>query len=503
MSSVACIFFEGNDSKIALFRKENGILKLIKGDSLATSLAFADKKSDFKNEGITKKSEIIGIDTISEEMSSFNRSYLQKLNEFFIGEDISKCKFIPILTEPAVYYQKIRDSKDLAHLNITPNGKIDTIIDFIDLADGSKLAIYPSGQSNYLVAIDSLARMNNKKFLKIESVKCAEISLASFITKRVKTKSDEISLAIYIGKEYSKIIFLKGIRLHHIGSTLPVGRNSFNSHRVLVSKILLEMEHAGVNTVRRFIITGEDESEDLNLKIKETFADSVVSFFQLKDVEVGSLDSFNPINNFIVPIAAAEEYFDQIENNTKGINLLPSYVKDQQKRFHLGWYGYLLIALSFFSLAYFSYTIYSNSILSRAMQKDINRLLIIQQQNKEVVETIKSYENKIQNVGQAKIVLDQLSAGAGILSMQMNKISDFTQKKENVWINQLSYKNQNNLKIEGYTLDRSEARKLSDSYKSALLESITFDPIRDTRYFKFSIAAASIIEGKKENASKN
>jgi len=345
--------------------------------------------------------------------------------------------------------------------------------------------------------------MNNKKFLKIESVKCAEISLASFIAKRVQTKTDEISLVIYVAKEYSKIIFLKGNRLHHIGSTLPVGKNSFNAHRVLVSKILLEMEHASVNVVKRFIITGEDESEDLNLKIKETFNDSVVSFFKIKDIEVGSLDSFSPVANFIVPIAVAEEYFDQIENNTKGINLLPSYIKDQQKPFHLAWHGYMLAVLSVLSFVFFAYTIFSNSILSDVMQKKIEELLIVQQQNKVLVEQIRSYENKIQNADKTRIVLDQLSSGTGILSEQMMKVSLFTFNKSNIWINHLSYKNQDNLKVEGFTVNRAEARKLSDSYKAAILNSIVFEPIREMRSYKFSIAAGQLIQGSVQNAAKN
>lgn len=503
MSSIACIYFEGNDSKLALFRKDNGVIKLVSADSLDTSLAFTEKKGDLQSQASGKQNEIFGMDIMTEEMSSFNRSYLQKLNEFFVGEDLSKCKFIPVLTEPAVYYQKIRDSKDLAHINVTPNGKIDTIIDFVDLADGSKLAIYPSGQSNYLVAIDSLARMNNKKFLKIESVKCAEISLASYVSKRIQTKADETSLIIYIGKEYSKLLFLKGNKLFHIGSTLPVGKNSFNSHRVLVSKILLEMEHAGVNSIKRFVITGEDDSEDLILKIKDTFSVADVSMFKLRDVEVGKIDSFSNLSNFIIPISVAEEYFDQLENNTKGINLLPSYVKEQQKPFHLAWHGYLLLVLSIVALGYFAYTIYSNIILSDVMQNNINRLVTIQQQNREAVEKIKSYENKIKNSGQTKIVLDQLSRGTGILSNQMWKLSNFTQQKDNIWISNLSYKNQDNLKIEGYTLNRFSARKLSDSYNSAILESIIFDPIREMRSFKFSISAGGIIEGSESNAPKN
>lgn len=502
MSSVACIYFEGNDSKIALFTKENGVLKLVKGESLDTSLAFTESKADKKSKSLSSHSEIFGIEMISEDMNTFNRSYLQKLNEFFVSEDISKCKFIPVLTEPGIYYQKIRESKDLANLNIRPNGKIDKTIDFVDLADGNKLAVYPSGQSNYLTAIDSLARMNNRKFLKIESVKCAEISLANFIARRIQVSPNEISLIVYIGKEYSKIIFLKGNRLFHVGSTLSVGKNSFNSHRVLVSKILLEMEHAGVNSLGRFIITGEDDSEDLQLGIKKSFPDSQVSIFRIKDVEIGFIDNFSNSSSFVIPISAAEEYFDQIESNKKGIDLLPNYVREQQKAFHLDWHGYTLILLILLSISYFIYTAVSNSILGTTMQNEINRLVRIQEQNKETVAKINSYENKIKNVGQTKIILEQLSKGAGVLNKQMYKLSGFTENTENIWIRHMSYRNQDNLKIEGYTLNRKNARKLSDSYNSALLENVIYDPIKNTRYFKFSISAGSIIQGDK-NASQN
>ena len=78
MSSVACIYFEGNDSKIALFTKENGILKLVKGESLDTSLAFTQEKSQKKNDNLVSKNEFFGIEMISEDMNTFNRSYLQK-----------------------------------------------------------------------------------------------------------------------------------------------------------------------------------------------------------------------------------------------------------------------------------------------------------------------------------------------------------------------------------------------------------------------------------------
>jgi hypothetical protein len=45
MNKVACIYFEGNDSKITLFQKVNNELVLIKGESVDSSLAFEDQKT--------------------------------------------------------------------------------------------------------------------------------------------------------------------------------------------------------------------------------------------------------------------------------------------------------------------------------------------------------------------------------------------------------------------------------------------------------------------------
>ena len=243
-------------------------------------------------------------------------------------------------------------------------------------------------------------------------------------------------------------------------------------------------------------------AEDLELEIKKSFHDSQVSIFKIKDVEIGFIDNFSSSSSFIIPTSAVEEYFDQIEHNKKGIDLLPNYVREQQKAFHLDWHGYVLIVLILLSISYFTYKAVSNSVLGTTMQNEINRLVKIQEQNKEAVAKINSYENKIKNVGQTKTILEQLSRGAGVLNKQMNKLSDFTEDTENIWIRHLSYRNQDDLKIEGYTLNRKNARKLSDSYNGAILENVIYDPIKNTRYFKFSISAGSVIQGEK-NASQN
>lgn len=503
MNTIACIYFEGNDSKVALFKKDNGVIKFIRGTSIDTSLAFTEQKLATQENKSGKIGSATDFEFLTDELTSYNRTYLQKLNEFFFGEDLSKCGFIPILTEPAIYFQKVSDQKDLAKLNITQNGKIVTIIDFIDLADNGKLAVYPSGQTNYLAAIDSLARMNNRKFLRIEAVKSAEISLASFVIRKFHLKPDKMMLILYVGKEYSKVIFIKGSKIHHIGSTLSVGKNSFNAHSVIVSKILLEMEHAGVNNLNNIAITGEDKSEDLISLMKESYPNTSITFLKSNLIDEKKIDSLSIASAYMIPAAVADEYFYQIENKTKGINLLPSYVKEQQKNIQLGWYGFLLIALIILSISFFGYTINMNYVHANVMDIEISRLTLIKQQSREDVEKIKRYERKIQNVDQTRIIMEKLSTGTGVINNQMEKISNFVKAKDSLWISNLAYDQLQNLKIAGYTLSRPLVRQLSDSYDLSTLQSIIFDPIKNMRSFKFSIDAGKIVKGSLANEPKN
>jgi hypothetical protein len=137
------------------------------------------------------------------------------------------------------------------------------------------------------------------------------------------------------------------------------------------------------------------------------------------------------------------------------------------------------------------------------MESEISRLTLIQQQNREDVQKIKQYENKIQNVDATRMLLDNLSTGTGVMTSQMEKLSKFTQAKDSLWLSNLTYGQAQNLKLEGYTLSRPIVRLLSDSYDFATLQNIIFDPIKEMRSFKFLIDAGKIVKGNMNNEQKN
>lgn len=486
MTRVACIYFEGNDSKVALFEQQDNKLKLLRAESMDMSLAFAEQKTPAGGGNGNGKNGGSQLAYYSDDTSGFNKNYLQKLNEFFKGEDLSRCQFIPVLTEPAVYFQKINNTSDLASLNVSAKGRIDTTIDFIDLFDNSRMAVYPSGQSNYLQVIDSLAQMNHRKFLKINSVKNAEISLASFVARKYGFSAGQITLVLYVGKDYSKLIFLNGDKLANIGSKVAVGKNSFNAHNVIISKILLEIEHDSITNLDNIIICGEDDTDELTSALREAFPVSKVKKISL-DIEVKEADKFTPLPGFAVPIAAAEEYYIETSRKLKGINLLPNYVKEEQKIFNIGWQGYILLFLIMFSVYYFAAAYISNIYRSGQIDDQIKYYEKIQAQNKAAAGKLKSYETRLANVDQTKATLQRLSDGTGVLSSQLKKLSDFANVRRTLWFSGLLMNQSRDFRITGFTFSRPAVKTLSDSYPGALLESIIYEPLRDMRTFKFTV----------------
>ena len=247
------------------------------------------------------------------------------------------------------------------------------------------------------------------------------------------------------------------------------------------------MEHAGFSKLDNIIVCGEDESEEFLSIISEAYPQSKVETLKFDDIELNNVDSFSTAGSFIIPIAVAEEFYNEQNKKFSGINLLPNYIKEEQKPFHFGWQSYLMMILIFVSAFYLSFRIVSNKEKMRNMKSEINQLHLIQEQNKETVNKIKSYQARIKNVDQTKLTLNQLSSGTGILSDAIKKVADFTGGKKNLWISDLKINADKSWQVSGYTLSRMYVKELSDSYEQSLLQNIIYEPLRDYRAFKFLI----------------
>lgn len=300
MEQFVCIYCEGTDSKFAVFERDKGKLRLKKSASIdlyKPASGAQQEMSIFDSDDANINLDSLGGANLSQNLSEVSSGGGQLvegvINAELAGIKLNQCKFIPILTEPALFYQTSNKRGTTGSIpkftqeitsEITDkekpkkkSRKTDESASQIEIADGSTLRVRLRSDTSCIQLVNKLARYNNRRIYKIGAVKSAEISLAGYVIKRKKFFPDDYSLVVYIGKEYSKLLFLYGRKIKHIGSTLDIGTTNLHTYDVYFSKILLEMENGGVPNLDNIVVCGEDVSENLILSFYGTFPETNIS----------------------------------------------------------------------------------------------------------------------------------------------------------------------------------------------------------------------------------
>jgi len=363
-------------------------------------------------------------------------------------------------------------------------------IGYVPLADKSYLSVFVGGEIDCVKVINSLANYNGKRFYKISAVKSAELSLAYYVTKKEKFFPDDSSLIVYIGKDYSKLIFLKGRKLKHIGSTLDIGKTNLHTYDVYFSKILLEMENGGIPSLDNIIVCGEDDSENLLLSFYGTFPEANVTKVDFKELDTVELpkETKEILSSYCIPIAAAQDYFADLGGEHKGINLLPKYVIEQQKFLQFGWHSYAMLPLLFFATFFFTQRTLKNFTKQNKLDKEIVQYQKLHDKNQAIIEQITSLEGKINNFGRTQAILDSVSSGTLVWTRAANNISSFIKKKKNLWLTAVSLDAENKVKLEGYSLNKYVVTDLAYSLRAAELKGIYFETLREKNSYKFTLS---------------
>ncbi len=502
MKNIVCTYCEGNDTKIAVISREKNKIKIHKAstfDVVQPAIELEDSITGLKIEGDDLSFEgTTGAKSSSERNVAI--SSIGIINNMLKDFNLKNSFFIPIVTEPSIYYHIVEGSK-LSKASKVTQEIIDDIqesknvtidkenLGYVELADKSLLSVFLSGEVSCIKLINSLAHYNGKRYYKIPTVKSAELSLAYYVAKRKKFFPDDQSLIVYIGKEYSKLIFLHGRKLKHIGTTLDIGTLNLHTYDVYFSKILLEMENGGINSLDNIIVCGEDDSENLILSFYGTFPEANVSRLQFDEIDISSVnsDTKEKISAFSIPIAVAQEYFDELDETYTGINLLPRYVKEDQKFFQFAWHGFAMLPILFFVTFFLTLKILINQKDIRQLNSQIAEQTLLLRQNQELVNKINNLEGNISGFSQTQAILDSASAGTGIWSNVLNEISHFIGMKKSLWITKLSKDDTGNILLEGYSLNRNVLTEFAYSIKSAILKSVTYEALRDKNAYKFNL----------------
>ena len=507
MKQIACLYCEGTDAKLAVLSRDKDGIKIHSVGSLTMSRTLQSAtKQDLM-------AELDGQDLASADQVSFDNldtegilpssitvddSDVGQLDTLLADFKLNNLLFIPVVTEPTINFHTYEGQRDtnkkklienvIKDLQTTKGIEVsEDLIDVFELNEKSMLGVFIEGDISCVGLINQLANYNKKRYLKIPTIKTAELSLAYYVSKSTKFFPEDYSLIVYIGKEYSKLIFMEGQRLSHIGSTLDIGTKNLHTYDVYFSKILLEMENGGIPKLDNIIICGEDRSENLILSFYGTFPEANVSELKFENFNTSSLSEEDQTNLalYAIPVSVAVEYFDELDKIYSGVNFLPKYIQENQKFLQFGWHSYAVMPLLFGAAFYFTFSILSNIREMKDLDYEIARLNQRQIENQTLVNEITPMEERIGNFDATQTILDHAAEGSSLWNKTIFKMSDFIERRRNFWVSKIETITPDEIKLSGYSLNRSVLTEFADQNKASLLKSINFEPLREKSAFAY------------------
>ncbi|MCX7798184.1 MAG: hypothetical protein N2249_06145 [Melioribacter sp.] len=505
MKQIACIYTEGSDVKIVVLSKNKETISINRVVSLNMTRSLQNvSHHEASTELESLESQEISFDSLDRlevgAAEEVDTSEIGQLHSSLSGFNLKNLQFIPVVGEPVVNYHfyegpRVENKKKLLQTiseDIQNTKGISVPLDLIDTIDFNEkfmLAAFIEGDITAATVVNLLANYNKRRYYKISTIKAAELSLAYFVGKTHKFFPEDNTLIIHIGKEYSKLIFLEGQQLKHIGATLDIGTRNLHTYDVYFSKILLEMENGGIPKLDNIILCGEDRSENLILSFYGTFPEANV--FELKfeslDTSLLTEDEVKNLALYAIPISVGIEYFDEQEKIYKGINFLPRYIQENQRFLQFGWHSYAMLPLLFAATFFFTFKILSSYEQIKELDLEIQRLTQRQIENQALVQEITPLENRVNNFDATQAILDSASAGAGIWNKNITRIADFIERRRNFWISRFETVKEDEIKLTGYSLSRSVLTEFAEINPTAIIKNINFESIREKSAFSYII----------------
>jgi hypothetical protein len=502
MKPIAFLFCEGTEAKIAVInRDKSGVINVLGVSSsfVERTLSSDNKLPSFPLNDSGVEFEESTYETVNTENDESNVKVIS-LATAILQSGVKKIEYVPILTEPNLIYhiyegdiyEKKQDNLDTLIDEISKSKNIVAqkgSVDYVEIYDDRLLATVIDGEVECLPMIKALARYVGKDQPRITVLKSAEISLAYYVSKIKKFAEEEYSIIVYVGKEHSKLIFLKGNQINHIGSTLDVGTSNIHTYDVYFPKILLEMETGNIPVINNIIVCGEDISENLILSFYGTFPEAHISRLDFDSFNLSSLNENEQalISTYSIPLSAAIDYYDTLDKKYSGINLLPKQIIEERKFFQFSWHSLAILPLLFLVTVYFTV-----KILERRNELDVISKNIIEKEeiirnNQTIIDQIQMLEKRIGNFGVITSKLDTLAVGRGLLTAVAGRISDFTASKKNLWITKIVWNDGKIFDVEGFSLSRNSITDFVNTIVGSSLKNITNEILRDKRIYRFNL----------------
>jgi len=366
---------DGMDLKIAVLSRERGTIRV---EGLVRDVLPSSLEEDLGEEGSAPPAEDV------EEGDAFGFEAEEDLTEAGEGEEISNQSIllgllgrfslkrwsfaINIPAARGYHYEfeedfgkkrdkirkRLRDELQNSYQMDLPSDAVD----FLQTDEGRLLAV---AHDHGLAVLDLVEGV--KSFLQgrvsVASVDTNEIALMNLVragypfgAQDKPFSEQEVVAVVYIGDEFSRILFMRGKNYLRFGGMVNEGKRSPGVLNALFSKVLLEQDVSGLPDIDRFLLSGDCGDLDARAFFANQFPDAQVDYLAPPKLDVadgigesGDGDNERAIAASAIPIALAWKALGAKKGVFYDTDFVPKRIRDRQNAYKLSWHAFLMMGL--------------------------------------------------------------------------------------------------------------------------------------------------------------
>ncbi len=486
------IFVDGLDVKLAKLSARHGKIQL---DELV-STTFVTKLEErqpaaVEVDSIGDATEAFALPTneaTSEVATDNNSVLLSLLSRYPFGTYVLSYA----VSEPSVYYHLLESDNGLKGnklkqriINELRNVRsVQPAIDAVDYfysADKNLVSVVREDGTMMLNLLDAIRPFMGRRLPRISLIEVSDIALLNLARANYGFSPDEISTIIYVGVEFTRLIFMKGSEFFHFAPVLGEGYDSPNIQNTVYARLLLEQDNMGISRIDKILLAGESKKIDFDAFIREQIPDVDVQYLRTPYLDTSSVSAEQQdlVPQYAIPIATAWKVLEESHPAFYHTNLLPEIVREQQRTFKLAWHGYLLLLLVFFASFFFTTryaTIHKDLSTKQAVLAQLQDKL---DENERLKTAIAGLNDQINRLNTALAVYDSLVPGSDRWNKLLLQLTKGVEDLGAVWITEVGSLGGGAMNIQGYTLYRARIPRIAALFDNATLARVEVKEIRD------------------------
>jgi len=404
------------------------------------------------------------------------------------------------LSEPAIYYhvlesdfglkgKKLKD-RILTELRSTrafqPAGDA---VDAIKTDDGNLLCVVREDGLSLINALENIKGFIGNRLPLISGIDSSDVSLLNLVRANYEFEPQDVSVIIYVGTEFTRMIFMRGEHFHQFAPIIGEGYDSPNLQNTVYSRLLLEQDNLAIPHIRRIILAGECRRVGFKEFLSQQLPDQEIDYLMTPRLDASPLspEQQEMISEFAVPIGAAMQVLDQNSPMLYHVNLLPNAVKEGQRVFKLAWHGYFLMLLLFVTTFFFTWQITQKT---REI-KDLRDVLVLKEsqkaENMTLANSIQALEDQLTRYQTSMALYDSLVPGSERWSKVLTQFSHGVEDLNSIWLTDVTAAKDADMVVNGFTTYRTRIPRFATLFDNALLEEVNVQEIREQTVYRYRI----------------